>query len=123
MRKASWLLLGGLMVLAAACATTPGAPPSVNVSGNWAGTWSYENPTMGAGDLRGTFQQDGDKVTGRFDLTGPVVNRSANIIQGTVAGNEIRLSIPSTGTLTVSGNQITGTVNGLNVARITLKKQ
>jgi hypothetical protein len=61
-------------------------------------------------------------VSGRFDVTGPVVNRTANIT-GTVAGNEIRLSIPSTGTLTVTGDQIMGTINGLNVARITLKKQ
>jgi hypothetical protein len=43
------LLFGGVLMLLIACATTTGTPPSVNVSGNWAGTWSYENPTMGPG--------------------------------------------------------------------------
>jgi hypothetical protein len=61
-------------------------------------------------------------VSDRFDVTGPVINRTA-IIAGTVSGNEVRLSTPSSGSLSVSGNEMTGTVNGLNVARITLKKQ
>lgn len=123
MRPGRGLLLGGVLVMAAACATArEAAPPSVNVSGAWAGSWSYENPTLGSGDVRGTFQQDGAKLTGHFDLTGPVVNRTANVI-GTVSGNEIILSQPASGSLTVSGDQIAGRVNGLNVARLTLKKQ
>jgi hypothetical protein len=122
MGKANWLLLGGVLMLAVACASTPAAAPSVNVTGSWVGSWSYENPGMGTGDVRGTFQQDGEKLSGHFDLTGPVVNRVANVT-GTVSGNEIKLSLPATGTMTVSGDQITGTINGLNVARITLKKQ
>jgi len=40
-----------------------------------------------------------------------------------VTGNEIILNEPSTGRLTVNGNQITGTVNGLNPAKLTLRKQ
>jgi len=96
MRVRKALLFVGVAMLAAACAATTAAPPSVNVSGNGAGAWSYENPAVGQGDLRGTFQQDGDKVSGRFDVTGPVLNRSAII---------------------------SGSINGLNVARVTLEKQ
>jgi hypothetical protein len=105
-----------------ACATGPAAAPSVNVTGQWVGSWSYENASLGTGDIRGSFQQDGAKVSGNFDITGPVVNHVA-IVSGTIAGNEIKLSMPASGYLTVSGDQMTGTVNGLNVAKLTLRKQ
>jgi hypothetical protein len=106
----------------AGCATGPGAPPSVNVTGQWAGTWAYENAIVGSGDIRGTFQQDGEKVSGNFNITGPVVNRVATVT-GTVSGNEIKLSMPASGYLTVTGNQMNGVVKGLNVAKLTLRKQ
>jgi beta-glucanase (GH16 family) len=116
------MLLVSAMIAVFGCATTPPAAPSVNVSGAWSGTWSYENPSLGGGDLRGTFQQDGEKVSGRFDVTGPVVNRTANLA-GTVSGNEVRLSQPASGSMTVSGNEMTGRINGLNVAKVTLRRQ
>ncbi|HSE05887.1 MAG TPA: hypothetical protein VLK35_17195 [Methylomirabilota bacterium] len=77
---------------------------------------------MSSGDIRGTFQQDGAKITGNFNLTGPVVNHQA-MVNGTISGNEIKLSTPASGYLTVTGNQMTGTVNGINVAKLTLRKQ
>jgi hypothetical protein len=51
-----------------------------------------------------------------------VLNRVA-IISGAVSGNEILLGRPSSGRLTVEGNKITGTINGLNVAKVSLTKQ
>jgi hypothetical protein len=42
---------------------------------------------------------------------------------GTVSGNQILLSQPSLGTLTVTGNEISGVVRGLDDARVTLQKQ
>jgi hypothetical protein len=122
MRVKIGVALASVMLAASACATTPAAPPSVNVTGNWVGTWNYENPTLGGGDLRGTFKQDGSSLSGHFDVTGPVVNRTASVI-GFVSGNEVRISQPSSGTFTVAGNQMTGTINGLNVAKVTLRKQ
>ena len=122
MRIRFGLLISGVMIIASACATTSSAPPAVNVTGSWNGTWSYENASLGGGDARGTFQQDGDKLSGRFDVTGPVVNRTANIV-GVVSGNEVKLSQPSSGTLTVNGNEMTGWINGLNPAKLTLRKQ
>ncbi|HKW92537.1 MAG TPA: hypothetical protein VJX92_11595 [Methylomirabilota bacterium] len=123
MRASLGYLLFGVLFVVSACATAPSAPPSVNVTGNWAGTWSYENPTNGSGELRGAFQQDGAKVSGRFNITGPVQNRVANNLVGLVSGNEIQLQLPSSGRLTVNGDVITGYVNGLNTAKLTLRKQ
>ena len=115
-----WLVLS--MIAVAGCASTPSGPPSVNVTGPWAGDWQYDNPTVGAGSVKGTFKQDGSNVTGNFDVTGPVVNRTANII-GTVSGNVITLSQPVSGTLTVTGNEMNGWINGLNAAKVTMRKQ
>ena len=92
------------MAAVAGCASTPAAAPAVDVSGPWSGSWSYETASLGNGDLRGTFQQQGDKLSGRFEVTGPVVNRTATVV-GTVSGNEVKLSQPASGTLTVSGTR------------------
>jgi hypothetical protein len=116
------LLVCVMLATVAACSTGSLAPPSVDVTGNWVGTWQYDNVQMGSGDLRGSFQQNGQSLTGNFNVTGPVVNRVANLT-GAVTGNEIMLTTPASGRLTVSGNQITGTINGLNVAKVTLRKQ
>ena len=127
MRIVVAVLLGGAMVMASACATTPMAPPSVNVSGKWAGDWSYPDPALGGGTLSGTFQQDGGKLSGNFLIIGggnTIRNPAATII-GFVSGNQVILSQPSTGTLTVSANgaEMSGWVNGLDQAKVTLRKQ
>ena len=122
MRIVFALLLVSVAALASACSTAPLAPPSVNVTGNWVGTWQYENVQQGSGDIRGNFKQDGSTLSGNFDVAGPVLNR-APIVSGAVSGNEIILSYPSSGRLTVNGNTITGTINGLNPAKVTLTKQ
>ena len=79
------------------------------MSGNWVGTWQYQNVQQGSGDVRGTFQQDGAKLSGNFNVTGPVLNRVA-IVPGVVSGNDVVLSMPSSGTLTVKGDQMTGII-------------
>jgi hypothetical protein len=111
-----------VMLAVSGCATMSLAPPTTNVTGNWVGTWQYANVQLGSGDVRGAFQQDGANLSGNFDVTGPVINPVANI-SGAVSGNEIILSLPATGRLTVNGDQITGTINGLNAAKLTLRKQ
>ena len=110
-----------LVVAVAGCATAM-TPPTVNVTGNWVGKWQYENVQQGSGDVRGTFQQNGDKLTGQFNITGPVINHTANV-DGAVSGSEIILTQPATGRLSVNGNQISGNVNGLVPAKLTLTKQ
>ena len=123
MRSLLAIVLAGAVIVASGCASTPAAPPSVDVTGKWSGTWAYENVTNGSGVIIGTFKQDGANLAGNFEVTGPVINRAANNVVGSVSGNEIRLSLPSTGTLTVNGNEMTGWINGLNAAKVTLRKQ
>jgi len=120
------VLLASVMVVTSSCATMSGAPPSVNVTGDWAGQWEYRNVERGSGDLKGTFKQDGATISGNFDVTGPVVNHAA-LVSGSVSGNDVVLSSPSTGRLTVSGNgtEMIGVVNGLvdDALKITLRRQ
>jgi hypothetical protein len=112
-----------MVVLAlAGCATASTVAPSVDVTGTWVGKWQYEYVQQGSGDIRGTFQQNGDKLTGQFNVTGPVMNHTANVT-GAVSGNEVILTLPATARLSVSGNQMSGTVNGLVPARVTLTRQ
>src|SRR6267142_495500 len=76
-------LFGAVLMAVTACATGPAAPPSVNVTGQWVGTWAYENASIGTGDIRGTFQQDGAKVSGNFTITGPNVQQRVANVTGT----------------------------------------
>jgi len=122
-RTANGLLLFGVMLLLSACASTPATTPSFNVTGTWAGTWKFEDPTPGGGDITMVFEQQGDQVSATYDISGPAIKRT-NKMYGSVYGNDIRLLMPATGTLTVNGDQITGVINGLNApARVTLKRQ
>ena len=125
MRTLFGMLLAGVMIVGSGCATTESkmAPANVNVTGNWAGTWVYERQSLGQGTLTGTFQQDGDKLNGNFTIIG-TGGRVVPII-GFVTGNDVKLSQPAFGTLTVTadGKEMSGWVNGLDNAKVTLKKQ
>jgi len=123
------ILIVSVMLAGVGCATSPGAAPTaaptVNVTGRWAGTWSFQNPSLGAGSLSGSFQQDGSRISGTFTIVGggnAVRNPSAMLV-GFVSGNQITLSQPSSGTLTVNGDVISGVVNGLDTATLTLRRQ
>ena len=127
MRTRVGLMVGAAMLMAAACATTPMAPPSVNLSGKWAGNWSYSPDTLGAGTLSGTFQQDGNNLSGNFLIIGggSMVRNPSALVIGFVSGNQVTLSQPGSGTLTVNaaGTEMSGWVNGLDQAKVTLRKQ
>src|SRR5262245_33745600 len=61
MRTLLGLLLASVMVVGSGCATAEKMegkdqpPASVNVTGNWSGTWSYERQSLGGGTLSGNF--------------------------------------------------------------------
>jgi len=65
-RLSNWLI--GLLLLASVgCATAPPAPPTVDVTGNWVGTWAVVGAT--GGDLYFSLQQNGAQVTGTVRMT------------------------------------------------------
>jgi hypothetical protein len=51
------------------CHGHPVGTPSVNVTGNWVGTWAHQNPSNGSGDVRVSFPQNSEKLTGNFNVT------------------------------------------------------
>jgi len=112
-------------IVVAGCATTLEAP-TVNVTGQWSGTWAYERATLGQGTLRGTLTQDGQRLSGNFSMAGGGGRLSGPrvvTVVGTVSGNQVILSQPFLGELTVTGNEMSGVVRGLDDARVTLQKQ
>ena len=127
MRLVASLLLVGAIATTTGCASTPTAPPAVNVTGKWAANWTYPDPALGGGTLSGTFQQDGGNLSGNFLIIGGgnTVRYPAATVIGFVSGRQVILSQPSSGTLTVneSGNEMTGWINGLDQAKVTLRKQ
>jgi hypothetical protein len=123
MLLASVMIVGSgsaAMAQVAVNATTSRA--SVDVTGPWAGTWSYQNQSLGAGTLNATFQQEGEKLSGNLTVYGETPGRDYTVV-GFISGNEIKLSQPSFGTLTVTGDEMSGIIDAWDNARITLRKQ
>jgi ABC-type glycerol-3-phosphate transport system substrate-binding protein len=128
MRKLSlWILIGGVVIGAAACASgtsTSSAPPASNVTGRWVGTWTFDPSSAGNGEVIADLTQDGSQVKGTLQsVTGPHRGR-AGFFNATMSGNDLHITGPdATGWLKVSGNQMTGTINGILPANLTLRKQ
>jgi hypothetical protein len=120
-----WLLVGAAVLMIAGCASGSGAPstpPSVNVTGKWAGAWQFNSISAGSGQVFMDLTQTGADVTGSVLVTGPATNRPMTV-QGTVVGNEFRLGGRIAGTFVVMGDQMTGTVDGVLVATATQNRQ
>ena len=125
MSYARKILLVGLIVVLGGCAgaSTPAAPPSVNVTGKWNGTWSFRNPAMGGGQVIMDLKQDGARVTGPMTVTGPTSSEPTNFA-GTVSGNTITLDAAyGSGSLTVKGDEMSGQVYGIMQANVNVKRQ
>ena len=126
MRLLPKLLVGVLVLAIAGCATTTPttmAPPSVDVRGKWSGRWSFENPGAGGGEAAMELQQTGADVAGNLTLVGPTVNKSS-YFEATVTGDLLVLKAPyGSGTLTVQGDEMSGIVNGIMPATVTMRRQ
>ena len=60
----------GLVALAtASCATTPPQSPTVNVTGDWVGTWTCDHLSDGSGGVAAKMVQSGAKATGSANIT------------------------------------------------------
>ena len=118
------LLVVGLMVAIGGCAgASMTEPPSVNVTGKWAGTWSFRNPSLGGGQVTMDLKQDGSRVTGPMSVSGPTSSEPTNFA-GTVSGSTIVLDAAhGSGTFMVKGDEMTGTVFGIMQASVRLTRQ
>src|SRR5262245_31402922 len=125
MRALLGVLIGGVMAAISACAPVPApAPPGVDVSGTWEGTWTAIEGPGGAGNLKGEFRQDGATLYGNFELRSqdnPAINRT--YVSGMVTANEVRLFAPNEGTLLVSGDEMTGSIQAIVRAQVRLRKK
>jgi len=125
MARRRWLLVGAAVLMIAGCASGSGAPtaaPSVNLTGKWAGSWQFTPVQAGSGQVTMDLTQTGSDVNGNVLVTGPAVNQPTTV-QGTVSGNEFRLSGRISGTFMVTGDQMSGNVNGMLPATATLTRQ
>ena len=111
------------MLASAGCAgTSIMAPPFVNVTGKWLGTWMFDPVSLGGGQVVMDLTQVGASVTGKLLVTGPSVNRPTTI-EAVVSGDTVTLKGRIPGTLTVTGDQMSGTADGVVSATITAQRQ
>jgi hypothetical protein len=125
MTRKRWLFVGAAVLMIAGCASGSGtlsAPPSVNLTGKWSGSWQFTPVSAGSGQVIMDLTQTGSDVNGSVLVTGPAVNQPTTV-QGTVSGNEFRLAGRISGTFVVTGDQMTGNVNGMLPATATLTRQ
>ena len=125
------MLLGLILLGVASCASGPktdsaamaAEPPTVDVTGKWAGNWVYSPESAGSGLIRMTMQQTGSKVTGTVEISGNQMPRSGPV-NALVSGNQLQFLYPTgvTGSLTVAGDTISGQIGGLTPANVTMKE-
>ena len=112
------LLLVVACVSLIGCATGSTKPPSVDVTGTWAGEW-VGSGAVGSGQLTMTLQQSGASVTGNAVFTGGASSVSG-AVTGTVSGDECSISYKGgIANLTVKGNEMSGFSS---LSRWTLKR-
>lgn len=123
MKQARRLVAVVALLAGAGCAGTPiMAPPSVNVTGKWLGAWMFDPVSLGGGQVVMDLKQVGAAVTGSLLVTGPSINRPTTI-EAVVSGDRMILKGRIPGTLTVTGEQMSGTVDGVVSATITAQRQ
>lgn len=128
MKVLSGILIALVTVAAAGCAgkMESAAPmaPTVDVTGKWTGTWASITPGLGQGFIEMTLKQTGSQYSGDLKATGTATDPSGPT-EGIVSGNEVRILRPTglTGRLTVQGDNMRGTVQGLVAGNVTLTRQ
>jgi hypothetical protein len=116
-RSRTWVLVC-LCVTFAGCATAAAKPPSIDVTGTWAGAWVGVAVT-GNGPVTMTLAQTGAKVTG--DVVLGVGSPFSGAVSGIVSGDEFSITYPGgRAHFTVKGNEMIGSSP---YSRWTLKRQ
>ncbi|HYB42594.1 MAG TPA: hypothetical protein VEL75_12525 [Candidatus Methylomirabilis sp.] len=125
MEQVAKLLVVALALVLAGCASPPPppeAPPTVDVRGVWKGRWIFENQNS-SGEVTLEISQAGADVGGNATVTDRNGTRNS-FFTGTVTGNRIILKPPySSGVLEVNGDEMTGVVEGIMPANVTLRRQ
>ena len=124
MRFGKLLIVGLVVVGSAICASAPSAQSKPNLSGKWAGTWVFQNASLGGGQIEMTLTQKGTKATGNMVVTGAPVDRTGSVTM-ILNGNDVYLVYPTgiTGYLKVSGDEMKGQLDGMNPGNVVLKRQ
>jgi len=116
-------LAGVLALVVAGCASASMAPPTVDVSGKWRGTWAFENAAVGGGDVQMDLKQVGPDASGNLTVSGPTSSRPT-YVEGTVSGSSLILKgTYLSGTLAVNGDEMKGVVSGIMPANVILRRQ
>jgi hypothetical protein len=106
------MTMGVLVLATASCASAPPQalqPPTVNVTGDWVGTWTCDFASRGNGVVVLGLTQSGTRVTGPLLVTNTTFNRVSTIADGVVSGDEVLTqSSDLSGTFTVAGDRMTG---------------
>jgi hypothetical protein len=117
-RRCRTWILATLCMTVIGCATAATHPPSVDVTGTWAGDW-IGLAVPGNGPVTLTLAQTGANVTG--DVVLSIGSPSSGPVSGTVSGDELSISYRGgRAHFTVKGNEMTGSSP---YSRWTLKRQ
>jgi len=95
------------------CATAPAAPPTVDLTGIWEGTWVQAGFTPNHGTVYLKLFQSGSEVTGEVQMTGPstIAPTFRGVpVTGTVSGDGFRLQtrVGLSGELSMAEEQMVG---------------
>jgi hypothetical protein len=105
------MTMGILALATASCASSapPLQPPTVNVTGDWVGTWTCDFTSQGSGVVVLGLTQNGSMVTGPVLVTNSTFNRVSKIAEGVVSGDKVLTqSNDLSGTFTVTGDSMSG---------------
>src|SRR4030095_13255366 len=110
------MTMGVLVLAAASCASAPPLqPPTVNVTGDWVGTWTCDFTREGNGTIVLGLTQSGSRVTGPLLVTNSTFNQVTTMPEGVVSGDTVLTESQSnvlggtfSGTFKVSGDKMTG---------------
>jgi hypothetical protein len=105
------MTMGVLALATASCASSapPLQPPTVNVTGDWVGTWTCDFTSQGNGVVVLGLTQNGSMVSGPVLVTNSTFNRVSKIAEGVVSGDKVLTqSNDLTGTFTVTGDSMSG---------------
>ena len=114
MKTFSWVVIGLVLLLGAGCASSSSSAPAASTGppANVAGSWNGGFYGALSNSVSMQLTQQGTAVTGNIDVGGRTDLSGG--IKGTVSGNMFNYSLANggSGTMQVSGNTISGTVNG-----------